>query len=141
MLTLRKRADRSKGERVVRFDEETGERKLVNPATPGTDHEPWPLAGVELVGDAPKQHNFADSFVARALRDGYLEFKNPRAEVTEVDGVQYSRNPVVTGDEIVLNLATGKLRYRVVEPPGRYRDKDGSVRESHEYRCRLVKGG
>lgn len=141
MLSLRKVADTSKGERVVRFDVETGERKLVNPATEGNEHEPWPLASVELVGDAPAKHNFADSFVARAMQDGYLELANPRAEATEVDGVSYERSPVMTGDEIVLHLANGDVRYKVLEPPGRYRDDDGSVRVSHEYRCRLVKKG
>lgn len=30
----------------------------------------WPLTHVELVGDAPKQHNFANTFVARATADG-----------------------------------------------------------------------
>jgi hypothetical protein len=120
MLSLRKRADK------------TGE--------PPPDGEAWPLRHVELVGDAPKDHNFADTFVTRALTDGYLSFKNPRGVASDAGGVPYSRNPVVTGDEIVLALKGGKLRYRVLEPPGRYEDKDGTVRESHEYRCRLIGG-
>jgi hypothetical protein len=149
MLQIIKHADTSSGRRVskiVQVDElEDGspvyEKRLVNPDTPGDDHEPWPLDRVELVGDAPKDHNFADSFVARASQDGYLEFTKPRVVSTEVDGKAYERNPVVTGDEIVLHLASGDLRYKVVEHPGRYREDDGTHRVTHEYVTRLVRSG
>lgn len=104
----------------------------------------WPIASVALVGDAPREHNFADTFVSRALADGYLEIVNPRAVSAQVPaGVQpYERDPVVTGDEIVLHLASGDLRYRVREHPGKFADEDepSGWRVSHEYRCRLVKG-
>lgn len=118
MLELRKRADK------------TGKEP--------PDGEAWPLKHVELVGKAPTRHNFADTFVARALEDGYLSFKNARATST----TGYDRDPVVTGDEIVLSLKGNKLRYKVLEHPGRYSDNDepSGFRVTHEYRCRLVKG-
>lgn len=97
----------------------------------------WPIAGVELVNDAPKEHNFADSFVSRALADGYLEFEDQ--ETSNSDG--YDRNPVISGSHIVLKLVSGDLRYKVLEAPGRYSDEDeeSGYRVSHEYRARLVK--
>lgn len=91
--------------------------------------EPWPLSHVELVGEAPADHNFADTFIARAMGDGYLEFTD--MAVVQSDG--YGRNPVLTGSEIVLHVADGDLRYRVLEPPGKYGE-----RVSNEYRCELV---
>lgn len=96
---------------------------------PPEDGGRWPLSHVEIVGDAPLLHNFADSFVGKAMADGYLEFEGMAAAVTE----GYSRNPVITGDVIVLRLATGDLRYEVIEHPGRYGDE-----VHHEYRCRLA---
>lgn len=122
MLHLRKRADREK------------------PLKDGV----YALKHVELVGDAPRLHNFADTFVQRASAEGWLEFKNPRAASTEttIEGRDpetktYSRGLVMTGDEIVLKLKGRDLRYTVLEHPGRYKDGD-SDRETHEYRCRLV---
>jgi hypothetical protein len=124
MLELRKRADK------------TGD-------APGP--RGWPITHVELVGDAPKEHNFADKFVSKALADGYLEFTNPRARASAVDnGVDpYDRDPVITGDQIVLHLADGDLVYDVLEAPGKYRDEGepSGWRVSHEYRCRLAGKG
>lgn len=127
MLQLRKRADKS--------------------GDPPAEGEAWPLSHVELVGDAPREHNFADTVIGRYMADGFAEFVTPRLAATEAtgeDGVTraYSRNPVLTGDEIVLHLEGGDLRYRVTEHPGRYADENepGGVRETHEYRTTLVRG-
>lgn len=120
MIEFRKRADKS-GERLADGS--------------------WPLAGVELVGELDDWHGFADTFVARAHRDGWLEFENPTIASTEVGGIPYDRDPVVTGDVIVLKLAGGDVRYRVLEHPGRYLEADGKThRVTHEYACELVKG-
>ena len=123
MLELRKRADRA------------GEPD---------EHGTWPLEAVELVGDAPRDHNFSDAFVARALADGYLELAEPRASSSKLppDVETYSRDPVISGKEIVLHLADGDLRYKVLEHPGKYADENepSGFRVTHEYRCRLVKG-
>lgn len=107
------------------------------------DGPPWPLASVELVGDAPRDHNFADSFVTKGLAGQYLSFTNPRpvASVLPADVSPYERDPVITGDEIVLHLASGELRYKVLEHPGKHADESehSGWRVSHEYRCRLIR--
>lgn len=143
MLELRKRADRTgKPVGVVYRDgqgrdvDATAAKKLNRLASEEGLPEPydkvhvWPLAGVELVGDAPADHNFADILVGRAVAEGWAEFVNPTVVTT--DG--YERNPVVTGDQIVLHLDTGDLTYDIVDHPGRF---DGEVH--HEYRCKLAK--
>ncbi len=159
MLQIRKVADRSEGERntVLVFKPEEGEvlddgtvlvdpsrveQRLVNPATEGYDHEPWPLSHAELIGDAPEKHNFSDTVLAQYLQDDIAELKNPRLANTSVNGTAYSRNPVLTGDEIVLKLKGKKLRYKVLEHPGRYQDDSeaSGQRETHEYSCELVGG-
>lgn len=134
-LFIRKRADKS------------GDQPL--------DGQAWPLAHVELttpdgrraeLDEAPAEHNFADTLVAAGMTEGWIEVVNPRAAVTSTARGSYSRNPVVTGDELVLHLDQGDLRYEVLEHPGRYEqagegEDAGTVDvEHHEYRCRLVKG-
>lgn len=104
------------------------------------DDGSWPLSHVELIGDPPAVWGAADTFVARAAADGYLRFENMRIGTSEAGGVPYPRDPVITGDSIVLELEGGDLRYRVVEHPGRYLEADGSIREVHEYQCELVTG-
>jgi hypothetical protein len=124
MLELRKVADKPADAPLLDLDENGVPKK-----------GPWPLKHVELVGEAPANHNFADSFVAKALQDGYLSFEG--MTLTQSEG--YERNPVVTGKEIVLKLKGATLRYKIIEPPGRYEEDDGP-RVSHEYRCRLIRG-
>jgi len=142
MLHLVKHADKTGPEPARNHPDKTG--ALPSDELPaGALLEPWPLDRVELVGDPPAEHNFSDSFVARALADGYLEFTNPRAASSPVPpGVSaYPRDPVITGDEIVLHLHGGPLRYTILEPPGKYPDdtEPSGWRVSHEYRCRLAK--
>lgn len=93
----------------------------------------WPIASVVVDGNAPAEHGFADTFVARALAAGYLSVENMQVVSTEVDGVAYDRNPVITGDAIVLDVEGGPLRYRIVRHPGRYQLADGSHEVIHEY--------
>lgn len=148
MLQLRKLADRSGPEparnKATGVDDD-GNPILENPRLAhGALLEPWPLAGVELIGDPPTEHNFADTYVARALSDGYLTIENARPHASPVPpGVQpYDRDPVLTGDEIVIKLVDGDLRYRILECPGKYPDESefSGWRVSHEYRCKLAKG-
>lgn len=96
----------------------------------------WPIAHVEVVGDPPQHHNFADSIVAKGMERGFISFEGLRVETS----TGYSRNPVVTGDVLVLHTKGKKLRYEIKERPGRYDDtpEDEPPREHHEYVCRLV---
>jgi hypothetical protein len=139
MLELRKRADRSKGPngklyrdgagndvpaKVARSLNKAAKEAGVRP--PYREVETYPLKHVELVGDAPAEHNFASSFVARAMGEGWLSLAR---------------------GEIVLHLEGGDLRYTVVEPPGRYptgktvEGPDGEpideIRVSDEFVCEL----
>lgn len=114
MLELRKRADKSGDE-----------------PEPGTA---WPLQHVEVTGDLPAKHNFADTFVARAIHEGYLSVENMRIGTT----VNYDRDPVITGDAFILHLVDGDVRYRIIDHPGRYADPDGGPDiVIHEYTCEL----
>lgn len=146
MLQLRKLADKSGPEpprnKAIGVDDE-GNPILENPQLEhGAYLESWPFAGVELLAPAPAEHNFADKTVARAMGDGYLTIKKPRPHSSPVPpGVQpYERDPVLTGDEIVILTSSGKLRYRILECPGKYPDESecSGWRVSHEYRCELI---
>lgn len=143
MLELRKRADRSGSPLSVVYRDKNGRDYERLPDLNeeqlqmlGVEHisdlfqevAVWPMAGIELVGDAPELHNFSDTFVGKAVADGYLSFENMSVHATE----GYERNPVVTGDAIVLQLDNVRLRYGIMQPPGKYED------ETHnEYRCLL----
>jgi hypothetical protein len=76
-LTVRKLADRSEGTRVTRFHPETGERMLVNPDTPGNEHEPWPLLGVSVEGEAPEYTRLPTKWVSRGVAEGWITLENP----------------------------------------------------------------
>lgn len=123
MLELRIRADK------------TGSR---------TADGPWPIAGVEIVGKSPRDHNWADTRVWDGLKRGYITFENQRADVTSVtvDGEEkpYPRGAVVTGDYLVLHTADGEVRWKVSESPGIYEDDsvEAGYRISHEYKTRRV---
>jgi hypothetical protein len=77
-LHIRKLADTSSGTRVKRFNQDTGEPYLLNPET--GQAEPWPLLGVEVVGDAPQVTRVPTSWVTRGVAEGWLELVNGRME-------------------------------------------------------------
>lgn len=127
-----------------------GLRKLADKSgKPPKDGKPWPLAGTVLLTDPPKRHSFSADFVAReSSPDGgaWLEVEGMRLIMQS----GYDRNPVVAGDAIVLHVLEGRadakkkggkltVRYKIVEPPGRYADasEPSGFRVSHEYRVEL----
>lgn len=128
-LLIRRVADMSSGARLVRFDPETGERKLVNPATPGEAHEPWPLAGVVLE-DAPEETVISTGYVARGIAEGWIEGVNARPVVrpagpTHVDwhsGVTGQPHVFVHYDALIFHTLDGDVTYRVVHQPDKYAD-------------------
>lgn len=128
-LVIRRVPDKSDGERVVRFDPETGARKLVNPATPGDDHEPWPLAGVIFEQDPPDKMNLPAKTVARGVAEGWIERVNSRPVLRPAGPNMETYESSQTGtphtffhcDEIVLKPMDGQaVRYRVVHQPDKY---------------------
>ncbi len=131
MLQVRLLADRTVGERVERFDPETGERKLINPATPGDDHEPWPLLGLEVVGEAPATCNPPTSWVERGVREGWLVLEGARPVVRpggppddpmRRDPERAIPHLFMHADVVVLKTVDGDVRYRVVRQPDKYVD-------------------
>jgi hypothetical protein len=121
LLRVRKLADRSEGERVVRYDPETGERHLVNPAT--GEPESWPLAGVQIEGDPPQLTSASTSFVANAVAEGWIELVSERLEhrpggpSNEPWRITHT---FVHANALVIHTADGDVRYRVVHQPDKY---------------------
>ncbi len=128
-LKVRKLADTRGQERVVRYDPETGERRLVNPATGRP--EPWPLLGVVIDGDTPAACDVPTSWVDRGRREGWIVLEGERAVVRPggppenpylVDATKGIPHVFVHADAVVLKLMDGDVRYRVVHQPDKYHD-------------------
>lgn len=125
---FRKLADKSTGERVVRFDPVTGEKKLVNPATPGDTHEPWPLLGVVFEGDPPTEATIPTGMVVTGVSEGWIERVNPTHVMRPAGPTQdvmesgHSGNPhfFTHCDEMIFKMHDGDYRYRVVHQPDKY---------------------
>lgn len=126
-LVLRKRADKS------------------GPEPDLAGGESWPLAGVELVGEAPKNAQLSTGYVAQGQMEGWIELEGFRV-VEDRAGIQ------VHAEAIVLKLVNGTLRYRVLENPGLIADPEGHPgracqyegceghRVEHQYTLKLAKG-
>lgn len=122
-LTIRKRADKSTGRRDKAWDWRTGQWKLVNPDTPGDDHEPWPLAGVEAVGDLPDECEVSTHFVARGISEGWIEGEDE--EVVHRPGGPPDNQWAATHtfpqySALVFKFADGDVRYTVAHNPDKY---------------------
>lgn len=122
-LKIQKIADRTGQERLVRFDPITGEKKLVNPATEGDDHEPWPLAGVVLL-EAPDETTVSTTYVAEARNEGWVTLEDetvvvrpagPAADPWKGDPHVFHQCAV-----IVFHTLDGDVRYRVTHQPDKY---------------------
>lgn len=132
-LRVRKLADTSEGERVVRFDQRTGEKILVNPANVDPDgqiggehHEPWPLLGLAIEGDAPRVCRVPTSFVVRGQGEGWLELENARMEFRPGGPPEdpYRVTHAFThADALVLKCVDGDVRYSITHQPDKYADE------------------
>lgn len=130
-LSIHKIADKTSGERVARFDPETGERRLLNPATPGDEHEPWPLAGVEFVGDPPSETRVPTGYVDNARREGWIVLEGARPVVRpggppedpyRVDPAKGIPHVFVHADAMVFKTVHGDVRYSVTRNPDKWHD-------------------
>jgi hypothetical protein len=140
-LRIRKLADKSEGERHVRYlarnvqvdeqgnaliDPQSIERILFNPATPEIEHEPWPFAGIAIEDEPPKTCAVSTGFVADGREEGWIEVEGE--ELVHRPGGP-AQNPwsvthtFVHLQAIVLKTVDGDVRYRVVRQP----DKDGEA--------------
>lgn len=122
-LTIRKRADKSTGERVKIYVPELGRHKLVNPDTPGEEHEPWPLAGVAVVGEIPDECGLPTHFVARGIAEGWITGEGE--ELVHRPGGPVDNRWAVTHtfvhyDTLTLHLDGGDATYKVAHQPDKY---------------------
>jgi heme-degrading monooxygenase HmoA len=130
MLVVRKLADKTSGRRVPVIDSSTGALKLVNPDTPGEDHEPWPSAGVKVMTDGgpPDKTAVSVKWASMAEFEGWLRLENKRV-VHKPGGPP--ENPwglthtFVQADFMTLHTVDGDVRYRVVRNPDKA--EDGNV--------------
>jgi hypothetical protein len=135
MLEVRKLADRS-GSRVRMFDAKTGQPKLVNPATPGEDHEPWPLLGVTIIGDPPEYTSAGMRWVDKAVQEGWAQRVGERAVARPggpADAPWSTVHAFVQADKLVIHdHERGHVVYAVTRNPDKY-DEDGRPIEEYGY--------
>ena len=128
-LAIRKLADRSEGERVRRFDPVTGNAYLADPDTWQLEDastwvaKPWPLAGIRIEGEAPKETCVATSFVTKGQAEGWLTVENPR--MIHRPGGPNEEPWRIThtfqhADAVVLHTVDGDVRYLVVDQPDKW---------------------
>lgn len=124
-LRIHKVADKSVGRRVVMVDEE-GERKLVNPDTPGEEHEPWPLVGVRLL-PGPEACGISTTVVEQGITEGWLTAEaartvarpgGPPGDAWRPDKVHLFRH----ADALVFHTLDGDVRFLVTHQPDKYAD-------------------
>ena len=155
VLRIRKVADTSTGERVVRFDQLTGERLLVDPSDGAV--RSWPLAGVRVEGEAPAETAVGTTYVAEAIREGWIVGEGERVvhRPGGPDGNRWKKtHTFVHYDALVLRTLDGDVRYRVTHQPDKYADPGdddtpvtdeayaaGATRVDHFYGLALVTEG
>ena len=119
-LRVRKLADQS-GERITRYNPETGEKYLVNPET--GEPENWPFLGLKIEGKPPKVTALATSFVIRGQAEGWLSLDNPRM-VHRPGGPPEDpwrvTHTFTHADAVTLKTVDGDVRYRVVDNPDKW---------------------
>lgn len=127
ILELRRLADKSEGRRVQMFDVDTGEPKLVNPDTPGFDHEPWPTAGITIINqDGPPEFTtISTDYANQLVADGLLTRTNERA-VTRPAGPYHAPWSVpphtfIHADTLVFHdKERGDVAYTVIRQPDKF---------------------
>lgn len=123
ILRLRKVADRSSGQRLVRYDEVTGEKYLLNPKT--GSKESWPLAGIEFEGSIPKITGISVAKLSEGMKEGWIEAVNYR--VVNCLGGSVN-NPLEArkmhnfpqADFLIFKCISGNVKYKVIKQPGKY---------------------
>lgn len=127
ILELRRLADKRGQRREVRFDPVTGDRKLVNPDTPGEDHEPWPTLGMTIVNadGPPELTTISTDYANQLVADGLLTRQSERA-VTRPAGpysAPWSVPPhtFIHADALVFNdHERGPVYYKVIRQPDKF---------------------
>lgn len=167
-LQVRKHADMSDGERVVRWHPVTGERMVVKPDTinaEGYDYtqmqpEPWPLAGVSFLHEeTPKYLRVPDRYLHAAVNEGWATLAN-ESIAHRPGGPPHDPWRVTHtfrhAEGVTFHTNDGDIKYRVINNPDKSADKsattdgsylksDGSVeakgtRVDHFYDLELIDG-
>lgn len=123
-LVLRKHADRSSGERIVRYNPETGEKKLVNPDTPGEEHEAWPLKGV-TIENIPDVGRLSTTLVEEGKAMGWITTTGDRVVIRPGgpgSDPMAVRHVFVHYDTITIHTLDGDVVFDVVHQPDKYAD-------------------
>lgn len=128
-LRIRKLADKSEGQRIFRWDPDTGEKTMINPAT--GQPEAWPLAGIQFKGDPPAACRVSTTKVVEGVSEGWIELDNHDPEVVPagpVDDPWKPGSPIPhvfhKADAITFKTVDGDVRYSVTHQPGKYDDPD-----------------
>lgn len=127
ILELRRLADKTSGRREIRFDTGTGERKLVNPDTPGDNHEPWPTLGITIINPdgPPELTTISTDYVTQLVAEGLVDRKGERA-VTRPAGphaAPWSVTPhtFIHADYVVFkDHERGDVIYKVIRQPDKF---------------------
>lgn len=114
------------------IDPESAERRLVNPDTPGYEHEPWPSAGISLFGDdpdggAPDHTRVSARWVAYAISEGWcrgIGEKLAHEPGGPPENPWAMTHTFVTYTALVFDTVDGDVRYDVTENPGVYESAD-----------------
>lgn len=158
-LRVRKVADKSQGDRIKRFNPDTGEPYLLNPAT--GQPEPWPCRGLEIVDEQgssaspPRTTRVPTKWVVRGVAEGWLELRGsnlvhrPGGPVEDPYRITHT---FTHADQIVLITVPGEadIVYDVTHQPDKYADpgtdktpvsqdmySGGATRVDHFYDLRL----
>lgn len=126
MLTIRKLADKSEGVRIPRYDPTTGEKYLVDPNTGVAGG--WPLAGVRIEGETPRETTLSTDFVANGRNEGWIAVDGERVEHASggPEGNPWAiTHTFVCYDTITVKTVDGDVVYRVTQNPGK---DEGEVR-------------
>lgn len=128
-LRVRKLAKTDGEVRIRSFDPTTGQKALYNPAT--ERHEPWPLLGLTMEGEAPPLAVIPTSFVAKGLEEGWLQLEGIKVVHRSAGNLALpweSEDPheFIHADAIVLDFVEQTYRYRVTQQPDKWpEEKDG----------------
>ena len=122
-------ADRTDGERVKRYDPETGEGYLADPSTWRRDdpatwvEKPWPATAIELIDGAPASAQTTLQWIRKRQAEGLVVVEGERPEHRPggpPDDLWRVTHTFIHIDALVLKTTDGDVRYRVVRQPDKY---------------------
>ena len=128
---VRKLADKSEGVREKRYDPETGDSYLVDPAEWSLEdretwvNTPWPSLGVVVEGELPQKTALNTGFVNKAVSEGWAELEGKNV-VHRPGGPEddpwRSTHTFVQADSITFKFADGDVKYNVTQNPDKWPD-------------------